>query len=91
MKKSTLKPWIGWPLALVSVGLLIFLGLIKDSTAPVAPTQTAPVEHYDGNQPNEPSTWGERYIQDNCERCPACCVEVPEGDYSEGDLLDALP
>lgn len=81
MKKST-KSWL---LIAASIAMLALLGMINtglQTSDPAMPTPNA-------NQPTEPSTWHERYVQDNCERCPTCCVEIPAEDYE--DFLDANP
>ena len=88
MKKSIL-------LCIAAMGFFAGLHLYKANLdSPVKPEvrlQELPTAN--GNLPTEPTTWGERYIQDNCERCPACCVQIPaqEGAEDFDDFLDATP
>lgn len=32
--------------------------------------------------------WHARYVADNCERCPECCVQVPQLEH---DILEEQP
>ena len=61
--------------ATVVLGLFTFAVFL----IPGAPVNKGTIQQTpaNGNLSTEPTTWGERYIQDNCRRCPECCVEIP--------------
>jgi hypothetical protein len=38
---------------------------------------------YESDNPD--LTWHDRYVMDNCARCPDCCVSIPVGDSLDDD------
>ena len=74
-------------------GLTLGVFVMDIEETPVQQTYDPHCELPNSNLPTEPSTWHERYVQDNCKRCPECCVEIPAEGGSEalGDFLDATP
>jgi len=70
-----------FPIA-VAVFLLCLSGCELDGTNSETDTsiwgpQAVTLEH----KVSDPQlTWHDRYVMDNCARCPDCCVSVPEWD-----------
>ena len=59
--------------------LLLGLGLIGFGLgAYLSPFQKTDSVETSKESAKEPAFWGDRYIEDNCRRCPECCVEIPD-------------